>query len=146
MNHAEIGTKATRSYQKHGFTTLKRAVKNLGSRVIDRRTSLGKALTQWRGEIVRDLGGDEAVSAQERAVLDLAVKTKLLLDSVDAWLLTQQSLINARKRCLHPIVLQRLQLADALARYMNQLGMKRRAKEVTDLKSYLEERSGKTSQ
>ena len=46
-----------RSYQKHGLTSLKAAVNKLGGRVIDRRTTLGKALDAWRGELVADLGG-----------------------------------------------------------------------------------------
>ena len=120
--------KVPRTYSKHGLTRLKVAVKDLGGRVIDGRTALGKSLAQWRAGLLQDLGGSEAVSIQELAVVDLAVKTKLLLDSVDAWLLTQPSLVNARKRALLPVVLQRQQLADALARYMAQLGLKRRAK------------------
>jgi len=131
---------AKRSYQKHGLCLLKRAVKELGNRSIDRRTSVGKALAEWRAEILQDLGGEEAVSAQCRAVLDVAVTTKLLLGGVDSWLLRQPSLINARKRCLFPVVLQRQQLADALTRHMTALGLERRSKEVMDLKSYLAER------
>ena len=103
---------------------------------------MGKALAEWRAEILQDLGGEEAVSAQCRAVLDVAVTTKLLLGGIDSWLLRQPSLINACKRCLFPVVLQRQQLADALARYMTQLGLERKSKGVTDLKSYLAERGG----
>jgi len=76
------------------------------------------------------LGGLDAVSTQEKAVIELAVKTKLLLDSIDAWLLTQPSLVNARRRTLLPVVVQRQQLADALARYMNMLGLKRRGERL----------------
>ena len=54
------------------------------------------------------------------------MKTKLLVDSIDTWLLTRPTLINARKRPVLPAVLQRQQLADALARYMVQLGLARR--------------------
>jgi hypothetical protein len=50
----------------------------------------------------------------------------LYLDSVDAWLLEQRSLVNARRRAVLPVVLQRQQLADALARYLSQLGTVRR--------------------
>src|SRR5262245_55533943 len=39
------------------------------------RTALGKALAQWRAELINDLGGPEAVSTQEVAVVDLAVRT-----------------------------------------------------------------------
>lgn len=126
-----------RTYSKHGLRLLKRAVKELGSRAIDKRTALGKALARWRSDLVADLGGAEAISTQEEAMVDLAVKTKLLLDSVDAWLLIQPTLINARRRALLPVVKERTQLADALARYMTQLGLKRRARPAPSLTEYL---------
>jgi hypothetical protein len=117
----------SRDDRRHGLTTLKYAVRKLGRRTIDGRTTVGKALQEWRTALVADLGGRDAVSAQQQeAILDLAVKTKFLLDSIDAWLLTQPTLINARKRTVFPVVLQRQQLADALARYMVQLGLARR--------------------
>ena len=89
MMPVKSAVKRPRTYSTHGLTTLKRAVKGLGGRVIDMRTSLGKALAEWRADLVADLGGRDAVSTQQAAVIDLAVKTKLLLDSIDAWLLTQ---------------------------------------------------------
>ena len=118
--------------ERHGLTTLKRAVRELGGRTIDGRTSVGKALQEWRAGLIADLGGRDAISAQQEAILDLAVKTKLLVDSIDAWLLTRPTLINARRRAVLPAVLQRQQLADALARYMVQLGLARR-RETVDL-------------
>lgn len=124
----------------HGLRILKRALKVLGTRAIDRRTTLGKALARWRADLVADLGGLEAISTQEEALIDLAVKTKLLLDSVDAWLLTQPTLINARKRALLPVVRERTQLADALARYMTALGLKRRSRPAPSLSEYLASR------
>src|SRR5262245_6482158 len=117
-------------HSRHGLHTLKRAVKELGRRAIDRRTALGKALTHWRQELIADLGGPDIVSTQQVALVDLAVTTKLLIESVDAWLLTQPTLINRRKRALLPVVLQRQQLADALGRYMSQLGLERRQANV----------------
>jgi hypothetical protein len=134
---------AKRNYQKHGLTTMKKAVKELGTRAIDRRTSIGKALMEWRNEIIRDLGGEECISASKLALLELAVKTKLLLDSIDGWLFRQPSLVNARKRALFPVVLQRQQLADSLARYMTQLGLEKKAQKIQDLKLYLAEQTSK---
>ena len=104
--------------------------KGLGRREIDQRTTLGKALAQWRRELVADLGGKEAVSAQQIALIELAAGTKLLLDSIDAWLLKQPSLVNARRRAVLPIVLQRQQLADSLARALMQLGAERLTKKL----------------
>ncbi len=121
----------------HDLATLKHAVKRLGGRAVDRRTSVGKALTQWQQQLVADLGGEDAISTQERAVIDLALRTKLLLDSIDAWLLRQPTLVNARRRAVIPVVRERTQLADALARYLTALGLKRRVKSVMPLQEYL---------
>lgn len=68
--------------QTHGLTTLKRAARVLGRRAIDRRTRIGKALSQWRNDLIQDLGGREAISVQEKAVVDLCVRTLLLYESV----------------------------------------------------------------
>jgi hypothetical protein len=124
--------KSSRSHSKrHGLTRLKAAVHGLGGRVIDRRTTLGKTLAEWRQELIQDLGGPDTVSTQARAIVDLAVRTKLLLDSVDAWLLTQPSLVNKRARALLPVVRERQQLADSLARYLTMLGLERRQRTLS---------------
>ena len=57
---------------------------DLGNKAIDKRTTLGKSLAKWRADLIQDLGGD--VSTQQAALVDLAVKSKLLLDSIDTWL------------------------------------------------------------
>jgi hypothetical protein len=127
-----------RPYSRHGLTALRGAVRTLGPRVLDRRTTLGKQLAVWKAELIADLGGDPTTG--QRAVIELAVRTKLLLDSIDAWLLVQPSLVNSRKRALIPVVKERQVLADGLARYLGQLGLERRAKPAGDLASYLAER------
>ena len=131
-----------RGNTKHGLTVLKRAVNTVGNRLIDRRTVTGKALARWRSDLIQDLGGD--ISTQQSALVDLAVKSKLLLDSIDAWLLVQPSLINSRKRTLLPVVKERQALADGLARYLAQLGTERRQKQVS-LETYIAERYGDQS-
>lgn len=68
---------APRNYSKHGLARLKRAIRAVGGRVIDRRTTLGRELAQWRADLVTDLGGPRAVSTQQAALVDLAVKSKL---------------------------------------------------------------------
>ena len=93
-------------------------------------------------ELVADLGGKDAVSSQQGVILDLAVRTKLMLDSIDAWLLTRPSLVNKSKGILFPVVTQRQALADSLAKYMGMLGLERRTKLPMDLPSYLEKKYG----
>ena len=89
---------------------------------------------------MQDLGGEENVSKQQQTIIDLAVSTKLIVDSLDAWILTQKSLVIHRKRAVIPIVLQRQQLADSLANYMTKLGLGRRARHAS-LKDFIEEAS-----
>jgi hypothetical protein len=88
-------------------------------------------------DLLADLGGEGALSTQQRALVDVIVRQKLLLESVDAWLLVQPSLVNGRKRALLPVVRERQGLADSLARYLAQLGLERRAKPVPSLDDYL---------
>ncbi len=127
----EGAPKGNANARTHGFNTLKTAVIKLGGRAIDGRYHVGRQLQKWRRELIADLGGQDSISTQQSALIDLAVKSKLLLDSIDAWLLTQPSLINKRKKALLPVVLQRQQLADGFARYMAQLGLERRHKVKT---------------
>ena len=125
---------------KHGLHSLKATMKVLGNRAIDGRTKVGRALAQWRIAIINDLGGAQSVSTAQEQIVELAVKTNLLLYSVDAYLLQNGSLVNKRKRCLYPIVRERQVLADALARYLGQLGLERRCKPVPTRGEYLAER------
>ena len=129
------GPPGNHNARSHGLTVLKHAINGLGNRLIDKRTVTGKALAKWRAYLIADLGGDDVISTQRLALIDLAVKSKLLLDSIDRWLLTQPTLVNARKRSLLPVVLQRQTLADGLARYLTQLGLERRhkVKTISDL-------------
>lgn len=120
-----------REYRKTGLFTLKRALIDLGSRAIDGRSSVGVALRKWKADLIQDLGGADLISTQQETLIELAVRSKIMLDSIDAWLLTQPTLINARKRTLLPVVLQRQTLADGLARYLSQLGPQRQRKVKT---------------
>jgi hypothetical protein len=101
----------------------------------------GQALREWRAAIVADLGGEDAISAQERAVIDAATTTYLLLSSVDRFLLEQPSIVNKSRRQLFPVVLERQRLADALVRYLDTLGLRRRVREAPDVAAYLASRT-----
>ena len=120
--------KGNANARRHGLNPLKKVLYTLGNRALDKRTVAGRALVEWRDDLIRDLGGD--VSTQQDAIISLAIKTKLLLDSIDVWLLQQPTLIIKRKKAIIPAVQQRQVLADALARYLSQLGLERRHKVV----------------
>ena len=96
------GNKTKREYTKN-LTTMKAAVKELGDRgahVIDRRTNFGKALLEWEHRLIEDLGGVDEVTTAQKAVIDTAMRTRLILDSIDAWILKQKNLVNRRHACL----------------------------------------------
>jgi len=130
-NALPVPPKGNTYAQKHGLNTLKKAWSQLGNRALDGRSPAMVAIRKWRAELIADLGGDDAASTQQLAIIDLAGKQKLLLDSIDTWLLSQPSLINSRKRTLIPVVLQRQQLANALVEYLTKLGLERRHKVKT---------------
>lgn len=107
---------------------------------------LGRELARWRAELVQDLGGAEALSTQQAAIVDLAVRGKMLLDSLDSWLLQQPALIDKRKRQLYPVVMQRQSLADGLLRHLTALGLQRVDKRVSELREYLRQHGSTKSQ
>jgi hypothetical protein len=81
------------------------------------------------------------VSAQQRAIADLIVRTKLYVDSLDAWLMSQPSLVLARRRAVLPVLVERQRLADSLARMLGQLGLERRMKPAPTRAEYLAARA-----
>lgn len=134
--------KARRSYSRTGLNALKARVKVRGLSAIDMRTQAARELVGWRDEVLEDLGGAEAVSASQRAVVDIATRTKLYLDSLDAWLLEQPSLIVKRRRSILPVLRERQQIADSLARLLGHLGLERRARPARSLTEMLEATPG----
>ena len=71
----------------------------LGARALPpKSTALGRALHEWRMALIVDLGGVDTISTQQLALVDLAVRTKLLVDSVDAYVLGMPSPVVQRLR------------------------------------------------
>lgn len=62
------------------------------------------------------------MSPQQRDLVDLAARTKLYVDAIDAWIVGRPSLVLARKRSILPVVRERQALADPLARLLGKLG------------------------
>jgi len=127
---------------RHGLNALKARVMVRGLQAIDQRTVAAQALLGWRRELVDDLGGEAVVSAQQIALVEAAVRTRLYVDSLDAWIMEHGSLVNARRRSVHPVVRERQQLVDSLARLLGLLGLERRPPKAVDLSTYLRDRYG----
>jgi hypothetical protein len=116
--------------RQHGYRQLRDSIKTLTLRRLDGRSRVAIAVKTFRDDLVRDLGGDP--SRAQLAIIEAVSKTWLMLSSLDDWLTRQPSIVNAKKRTLLPIVLQRQQLADSLLRHLTALGLERRAKKVLD--------------
>lgn len=87
------------------------------------------------------LGGEAAVSAQQVALVEIATRTKLYIDHLDAFLMEQHSLVNAKRKAVLPALRERQSLADSLARILGQLGLERRQAPPKSLEQYLAERA-----
>ena len=129
--------------RKHGITLLKDALKrSRNPSGLDKRTKTAHVIAEWRQELIEDLGGADVVTAQQVTIVDLATRSKILVDSIDSWLMAYQhaghSLVNKRTRALLPVVRERQALADGLARYIAMLGLERRQRPVTSLADYLQ--------
>lgn len=84
-------------------------------------------LQMWVDEVIETLGGGDRVTAQQRALISSVAKTYLILEIVDGYLFRQpdveSAIVNSAKHSLRPIVIQRQQLADSLARQLVILGL-----------------------
>ena len=101
-------------------------------RDLDRRTTAARAALELRDSIIADLGGGDALSTMKRAIVDSAATLGAMLEDMAAAYLagdgTDLSLYAT--------------LANAQRRLLADLGLERRARDVTpDLHSYLKERA-----
>lgn len=125
---------------RHGLNALMSRVKIRGLAAIDMRTAAARDLIEWKSQLVRDLGGEENISTQRLQLVDMAVRTRLFLSHIDAFLLAQPSLVNKRHRAVLPILRDRMTLSDQLARLLSQLGLERQEKAVPSLADYIQDR------
>jgi hypothetical protein len=132
----------------HGLYRVMSRVMLEGFNGIDRRTAVARDLMQWREGLIAALGGQEHLSLQRMTLVDLACRTKALVDHTDSYLLSLSSVINRRARSHFPIVAQRERLADSLMRILTTLGLDRVPAPVPTLAEYLEskEREESTAQ
>lgn len=122
----------------HGDTLLKKAVKELGVKAIDGRSTLAIELKEERQELIAALGGLSEVSPQELAIIEMVAMKRIRRKPIQGWaLLNRDALFNRRNKCLAPIALQLEQLEESEVRLLKELGLKRRAKQLPSLSEYL---------
>src|SRR5262249_44964817 len=124
----------------HALWTLKRAVRELGMRTIDQRTSVGRDTAKWRADLIEPLGGGGNVSAHELAIISVLQLRRPMLNAVGAWIAEQNGrLVNRKTKAAHPVLQHWSTLASAFTRDLERLGLKRRAREVDSLEQIIAE-------
>lgn len=128
-----------RQPMRPGLSTLRKAMTQLGTKRLDQRSAVAVAARRFKADLTADLGGDP--SRAQATLIELAARTWIIVEALDDWLMRQPSLVLHRKRAVVPVLLQRQQLADSLARTLERLGLERRVRELPDLRSYLATRT-----
>jgi hypothetical protein len=137
---ASAPTKSKRRYTRHGYHTLRAKVAARGLAALDTRTAGAKALLAWRGDLYAALGGQDAVTPQERMLIEGVVRQQLYADHLDAQLMSLRGGIGGpRRKVALPLLRERRALQDSISRMLAQLGLERRAKPVQPLHEMLAE-------
>jgi hypothetical protein len=89
-------------------------------------TEVGRALEAFKAEVIDALGGSANVTPQQVTIIEAIARQKLFLESLDAWLFQQKSLVHWRKRAAFPIVMQRSTLSRDLVYMLGLLGLDRK--------------------
>jgi len=118
----------------HGLKTLRRAMTTLTTKRLDGRSAVAVAVRAWKADVRRDLGGD--LTRAQETILEAAAQSWVILSSLDDFIARQPSLVT-KKRRLADVVMQRMQIAEGLARNLERLGLDRRSKDVGDLAAQL---------
>ena len=119
------GPKGNQKGLKHGYYSLVRFIKNRGG-VLDKRTILGKMVTETAQQLEADLGGDLS-TAQRMLVEDVALDT-LLLRGINKKI---ADVLPIRKGRVNPVYGLRFQLITQRREHLKLLGLQRRAKTLS---------------
>ena len=118
---------------------MRRSLTTLTTRRLDGRSAIAVAVRQFKTDLTADLGGD--LSRAQQAILEDAAQAWVIRQVLDDYIVRQPSLVT-KKRALLPVVRERMQVAEHLAKQLERLGLERRAKPVPDLGDYLKAKAG----
>src|SRR6266704_2451218 len=127
--------RAKRAYLHHGHEALKAALDRVaeGEDWTLKLGTVGAALRTLRAELLESIGGAESASPQQQMLVSLIVRTHLLIESADRFILAMPSPVNRQKRTLFPVIEQRQRLVDSMARLLGQLGLDRKRRPAPSL-------------
>jgi hypothetical protein len=112
---------------KHSHRRLRQTLTLLTTRRLDGRSAVAVAVRQFKADVTADLGGD--LSRAQATILEDAAQSWIIRQALDDFISRQPS-ITTKKRGILPVVLERMRIAEHLARQLDRLGLERRAKSV----------------
>jgi hypothetical protein len=136
VSRIKPGRKVLVRSNRKNRTALKGLVKIQGLWEIDKRSLAARMLVRWKKQLVVALGGEQEISPQRMCLVDLAVRTRLFVESLDAFLVGEQSLMNKKAKSVLPVLMQRQTLADSLTKILKTLGLNRQHGKILSLKEY----------
>ncbi len=139
--------KKLNSRESHGLYAAQRFVSEYGYRALDQRTAVAKELTNWKAQLLEDLGGLENVSTARLELVNLAGTTRLLLSGLDIWLANRVAregpeAVAAVALKAPSILKARGGMVRELHRLLSEIGLEKREPEGHDLTHYIEQRYG----
>jgi hypothetical protein len=100
-----------------------------GLAAVSRRTKAARDVVKWRAELIAELGGETGMTPTRLTRIETLVRTKLLLEHLDAQLLEYDTLFSRKRGTLRPqvkaILTERNRMAEALERGLAALGATR---------------------
>lgn len=118
---------------------LRDALKTVGGDAwMEELGDLAAPVKAWQDELIEALGGRDHISPQRMALVEMATREYLMLNSIDRFILSMPSYVNKTKRSLFPILHERTRLADSLAKRLQLLGLERKERRVPTLHEYLD--------
>jgi hypothetical protein len=80
-----------RTYSRHGLTTLRKTITQLGTAKLDGRSRVAVAARRFKADLLADIGGNP--SRAQETIAEMAARQWVLLCSLDDWIARQPSLV-----------------------------------------------------
>jgi hypothetical protein len=119
---------------KHGLHAMRRTLTTLTTSRLDGRSKVAVAARMFKQDIANDLGG--GLSRAQEAILEDAAQTWVIRSALDDYIMRQPALVT-KKRTLIPVVRERMQVAEHLAKQLERLGLERKPKPIETLEEYM---------
>jgi hypothetical protein len=118
---------------KHGLHAMRRTLTTLTTSRLDGRSKVAVAARMFKQDVSADLGGN--LSRAQEVILEDAAQTWVIRSALDDYIMRQGSLVT-KKRALLPVVRERMQVAEHLAKQLERLGLERRPQPIETLEQY----------